>query len=270
MVYEIDSLTSAGNGLWNEDGLLLSKNIIGVIDGETPIRKIEYKGYNTLTEWMVDNFIEKFNKMDSSKKEYKKICRNIIDEFKKDSFISNLNVHDKPCFTSATVTFRSNEILCQVLCDSYIHIQKMDGDIIKITDSRHDLFSDKTVVAANESKIGSEERLSRQKLENRKMMNLKGGYWTVAFVGDFENEFIEEKFELKDVKRILICTDGFARLYEEFSLLSVEEILSGESSLDESLKILRDYENENYLNENYPCVKKSDDATAVLLQFSVD
>ena len=43
MDYRIEYLEDSGNGIWNEDRLLVSDDIIGVIDGATPIHKLQYK-----------------------------------------------------------------------------------------------------------------------------------------------------------------------------------------------------------------------------------
>ena len=102
---------------------------------------------------------------------------------------------------------------------------------------------------------------------NRKMMNVKGGYWVVGFKGEFEKEFVDESFPLADIKKILICTDGFGRIMKEFALTTINQIFESNISLSKLLEMLRDYEDKNYGDEQFPCVKKSDDATAVMMSF---
>ena len=34
MEYKVDSIISSGNGIWNEDALIFSHSIFGVIDGK--------------------------------------------------------------------------------------------------------------------------------------------------------------------------------------------------------------------------------------------
>lgn len=270
MDYKVDSIISSGNGIWNEDALIYSQNIFGVIDGATPIHNLKYQGYNTLAEWMVKNFVNNFDELYAQNVDYKSICRNFIECMGKDEYIKGLEDYDKPCFTSATVTFLFDKIKCEVLGDSYIYVKKKNGDLVKITDDRVDFYAGKTVDVTREAKINNfdiEEAIEKQKIENRKMMNVKGGYWVVAFKGEFETEFVEEEFLIDDIDKILICTDGFQRLQEEFSLLDMKQIMDGFVSLNEALNTLRNFENKNFLEKGYPCVKKSDDAAAILISF---
>lgn len=272
MEYKISSIISSGNGIWNEDRLLISEKIIGVIDGATPIHKMKYMEYHTLAEWMVDNFEKKFNDIViKGENSYKQICRQFIHEMGEDRFIKSLEDYDKPCFTSATVTILDDKIKCEIIGDSFIYIQNKSGKLIQLTDKRVDKYSGRTVEVTNKARCNDldiETAVEKQKMKNRKMMNVKGGYWVVAFNGYFEDEFIEEYFPINDINRILICTDGFERLQQEFSLISFEQILNDEISLDTATDLLRDYENNNYLKDDYPCVKKSDDSAAILLYFN--
>ena len=269
MEYKVDSIISSGNGIWNEDALICSHSIFGVIDGVTPVHNLKYQGYNTLTEWMVKNFLHKFDELYILDADYKYICKNFIERMGKDKYIAGLEEYDKPCFTSATVTILNDKIKCEVLGDSYIHIKKKNGDLVEITDDRVDLYAGKTVDVIENAKINNsntEEAIKNQKIENQKMMNVKGGYWVVAFKGNFESEFIVAEFPIKDIDKILICTDGFQRLQKEFSLLDMKQILDGDISLEDALSMLRNFENANFLKKGYPCVKKSDDAAAIMIK----
>lgn len=271
MEYRIEYLEDSGNGIWNEDRLLMSDNIIGVIDGATPIHKLPYKNYYTIAEWMVDSFVEKFkcysNKLAHG---YKSVCKEIVNELGEDIYINGLQEFDKPCFTSATVSINGMQIECEVIGDCYIYVYLKDGRIVEITDDRVDLYAQKTVKITNEARElnGDVERaIEHQKIENRKMMNVKGGYWVVGFRGEFEKEFVEKNFPLADIKKILICTDGFGRLMKEFALTTINQIFDSNVSLSTLLEMLRDYEEKNYGDEQFPCVKKSDDVAAVMMLF---
>lgn len=270
MDYKIDYIIDSGNDKWNEDRLLLSSNIIGVIDGATPIHKFPYKKYSTVAEWLVDSFVEKFKKKsDKNECDYKKICKEIMVDLSDD--VKKLNLFDKPCFTSATVTISESKLKCEVIGDSYIYIYKKNGKVIKISDDRINFYAQKTVNIANKVKSYNgnvRQAIEYQKIENRRMMNVKSGYWVVAFDGAFENEFIENDFMLNEISKILICTDGFNRIVNEFSILNIYDFFESKISLNESLGMLREYENENYKNHNFPCAKKSDDATAVMILFN--
>ena len=98
-------------------------------------------------------------------------------------------------------------------------------------------------------------------------MNVNGGYWVIGFEGDFENQFVEITYNECEISKILICTDGFERLMNEFSLIDIAHLFSEEILLNDAISILRGYEEAHYNSNNYPCVKKSDDATAIMISF---
>ena len=269
--YKTECIDSAGNGIWNEDRMLIRNNLIGVIDGATPIHNFRYMGCSTMAEWLVDNFEKEILAIPQEIEiDYKVVSKNIIKQLGKDDFVSNLKSYDKPCFTSATVTFKNDNVLCQVIGDSYIYILKKNGEIIRLTDSRVDLYSTKTVKAVLQAKADNnnvENVIEKQKIENRKRMNVEGGYWVIGFEGEFEKEFVELSYKKNDISKILICTDGFERLMKEFSLIDIKYLFSKKILLNEAMLLLRDYEEENWIKDNYPCVKKSDDATAIMISF---
>ena len=269
--YKTECIESAGNGIWNEDRILIRNNLIGVIDGATPIHNFKYRGYSTMAEWLVDNFEKKILAIPQEKEiDYKIVSKNIIKQLEKDDFVSNLKNYDKPCFTSATLTLKNDNVLCQVIGDSYIYIQKKNGDIIELTDNRVDLYAAKTVKAVLQAKADKDNVanvIEKQKIENRKRMNGEGGYWVIGFEGEFENEFLEMSYKENEISKILICSDGFERLMKEFSLIDVKHLFSRKILLNEAMLLLRHYEEENWIKDNYPCVKKSDDATAIMISF---
>ena len=273
MKYKTECVTNAGNGKWNEDRLFIKDNLIGVIDGATPIHNFSYNGYSTIAEWMVDSFTKNITTIPQDAYiDYKLICREIIDKLGNESYIKELASYDKPCFTSATVSFARQTLLCQVIGDSYVYVQKKNGDIICHTDSRVDFYAAKTVNSVIHAKIEKGDipsTIEKQKIENRSWMNVKGGYWVVGFEGNFENEFIEVTYGREEVSNIFICTDGFARLMNEFELIEIADLINRKISLNEAIKLLRYYEERNSDKENFPCVKKSDDATAVMISFDI-
>lgn len=264
-----ESVESQGNGRWSEDRLLVSDRIIGVVDGATPICGRRFCGYSTQAEWLVDCFAKGFERRAAQgETDYPDIAGKVLEELADSEALKELEEADRPSFTSATVTLKDGALLCQVLGDSAIYVRCRDGRISRITDDRVDAFSSRTTEAVERARAAGEnpeEAAKRQKLENIRRRNTAEGYWVVGFDGDFRKEFVQCEFPVAEVEQILVCTDGFERIFREFALLTPEEFFKRKISLQEGLRMLRVHEEKNHGSADYPCVKKSDDAAAVLL-----
>ena len=263
-----DSVTSSGNGIWNEDALLYSSRLIGVLDGATPINSWNIAGYNSSAEWLVSEFVARFNSSPIINCDFGCFCQKMINELSA-SLEPSWKDYDKPCFVSATASYISeNTIQIEIIGDCSIYVKYTDGRTELFTDNRIDTYANKTLysaVYARNRNVNVDEEIKKQKIKNREMMNIKGGYWVVGFRGCFTNEFVKKSINISDTDSLLICTDGFARAFKEFKIVNVDSVLSRKIRLADVLNILRRFEDTHYKDNDYPCVKKSDDASAILL-----
>ena len=95
----------------------------------------------------------------------------------------------------------------------------------------------------------------------RQVMNTPEGFWTVALKGSFEDEFVERIYDVDNVKRCLVFSDGFERVFLH-ELVSIEDVLNRNVSLSSALKVLRKWER----NATNLDVKQHDDACAILIE----
>lgn len=143
-------------------------------------------------------------------------------------------------------------------------IEKADGTIEIVTDNRIRRFSDVTKAMRNKAIACGEDpvkAVQEQMTKNRYVMNTPDGFWTVALKGYFEDEFVERIYDVDDVKRCLVFSDGFERVFLH-ELVSIEDILNRNVSLSSALKILRKWERK----ATHLDVKRHDDACAILIE----
>ena len=106
------------------------------------------------------------------------------------------------------------------------------------------------------------EAVREQMTKNRKVMNTKDGFWTVALRGEYQEEFLKCQYKKGLAKRCLLFSDGFERVFEH-SLYSYRDILNQKVSLTDTTKYLRDWE-DKAVNLD---VKRHDDVSAILVEF---
>lgn len=104
--------------------------------------------------------------------------------------------------------------------------------------------------------------VAAQMTKNREKMNVEGGFWTVALDGSYETEFLTRTYDMRQLKRCLLFSDGFERLFIH-DIVKVKDILTQRVTLDSALKKLREYESKGLVSE----VKPHDDAVALLVSF---
>lgn len=260
----LDSIIDFPNKKWGEDRLFVSKYQAGVIDGSSPINIIPVQGYQSQAEWLSDNLSRGLSEDSTTKLPI--ACKTITDDLKayNSSIIEQFNEYNSPCAVIAGVQTVENELYGYVLGDCTLSIQLKTGEIKSYTDKRINYYSNLTKELKNKALLSGEdskEAVKRQMTENRKSMNIEGGFWTVAFKGEFQDQFVECHYKAEEVKRILLFSDGFERGFIN-SLYSIHEVMAGEISLSRSLSILRDWENSVTGAE----VKKHDDVSAVLIE----
>ena len=90
-------------------------------------------------------------------------------------------------------------------------------------------------------------------------MNQPDGYWTVSYLGKFEEEYSSFQCAEAEVEAILLCSDGFDRMFS-LGLTAPMDLLTQKYSLKKALSELRDMEQS--IDQD---VKKHDDASAILL-----
>ena len=261
----IDSILDFPKGDWGEDRLFIGDKSIGVIDGATPISATPLKGYHSQAEWLADKLAKGLKTCPFVFIPHACMC--ITDSLCEDEDFLNLNLtkENYPSATFAGISQFYERITAFVLSDCVVVFEMNDGTLEVVTDNRIKKFSSKTIeVRKRALELGKDvtKAVKTQMTANRQAMNTRGGFWTVSLYGSYWKEFAHKSFNVSELKRCLIMSDGFERVFSN-RLVSFQDVLSGKVSLSSALKTLRDWEDSNESSE----VKRHDDATAILVEF---
>jgi Protein phosphatase 2C len=115
--------------------------------------------------------------------------------------------------------------------------------------------------------LSARAKLKPRSDEGRRRMNRPGGYGVLSIDMAPADLIHREAIPLDSGTRVLLATDGFARLYEVFSAYSEETLLNAafEKGLPALIRELRALENSDAACEKAPRIKPRDDATAILV-----
>lgn len=261
----IDRILDFPSADWGEDRIFICEYSAGVIDGASPISIVPVGGYSSQAEWLADNLSKEFKQRDSINPP--NLCEYVTESLRNSSDFTSADLakENLPCATFGGISCYLNKVTGFVLSDCTVIFERNDGILEVLSDNRIKKFSDKTKEVrklALERGEDITEAVKQQMTSNRQAMNTKGGFWTVSLYGSYRNEFVSKSFHVDDLKRCLIMSDGFERVFSA-KLLSFQDVLSGRVSLKSALNILRDWENSNESSE----VKRHDDASAILVEF---
>lgn len=171
-----------------------------------------------------------------------------------------------PCAVFAGIEEKDGNVYGYVLGDCTLVVEFTDSEEIQvITDNRIRHFSNLTKEKKNKALAegrGYMEAVREQMTKNRAVMNTKEGFWTIALRGEYQEEFLKCQYKKDSIKRCLLFSDGFERIFEH-SLYSYRDILNQKVSLADATKRLRDWENKASGLD----VKKHDDVSAILVEF---
>lgn len=254
------------NDGWGEDRLLTAGDLACVIDGATSITRAPYGGFHSNAEWMAETLARHVARCAPDGRSHPQVCREMVDQTAhiRGAFDAE---HDLPCLTTAAVRREGELLKCWVLGDCSVYLLLEDGSVRHVTDRRIAGFYSRTLKAQEDARRrGGDvaEAVRQQRLRNKASMNRPEGYWTVAYIGDFEHYFVAETVAANRVRGALLCTDGFDRLFD-FGLAEPGALLEGKLSLQQALALLRGAEKAREDAQNIN-VKRHDDVAAILLE----
>lgn len=181
-----------------------------------------------------------------------------------------------PSCAIGIVTLGEEWIECAILGDITIVVQG-EGFTHVLTDQRIEPFEQESIQAL-QGALGrgcSYEqawqvvqpvlRRHRQELRNR-----PGGYWLIADDPEAGRYAVVERIPVEGIRRLLLATDGFARVVRPFGVTpSWEDLVKGSaasSGLAHIVERLRNLEASDPECRTYPRLKVSDDVGALLLE----
>ncbi|WP_112137181.1 hypothetical protein [Glycomyces dulcitolivorans] len=149
----------------------------------------------------------------------------------------------------------------------------LESDKLAIITDSHDHIAAEEQAEADQYLIGDPrkvEAMRKMKVAQLSRKNVPGGYWVAGSDPKVVEHAITGEMELASLRRALLLTDGAARLAALFELASYEELLelATGSGPQEVLARVRAAEKSDPQGARWPRNKQSDDASAVLCQFT--
>ena len=264
----LDSIIDFPNRSWGEDRVFVGNDRAGVIDGSSPINVVPLEEYHSQAEWLADNLSKRLSRNKHNNLNLPNACKVITDNLKKNNqnILSQLNDANSPCTVFAGIEEKDGFVYGYVLGDCTLVVEFSDSkDIQVITDNRIRHFSNLTKEKKNKALAEGrdyKEAVRKQMTKNRQAMNTKNGFWTIALRGEYQKEFLQYQYKKDSIRRCLLFSDGFERVFEH-SLYSYRDILNQKVSLADATKYLRDWE-DKAVNLD---VKRHDDVSAILVEF---
>lgn len=268
MLKRLDSVVEPGGRDYTEDLLFAREELCFVADGASPVADSPFLGYPSIACWLVETFGGCFGRCCDPALPVPRQVKECMDRIVEAWPLERVDAHLRPSFTLSSVRQADGRLYLDAIGDSAIYLLAHDGRIERFYDERVAPFAARTIAVAQAVRrcAADAAQLLRQRHENLERRNRPGGYWVVGYEPGYECEFRSECRDAAAVDRILICSDGFDRLFAEFALAAPREVLTGALPLREALLALRGYECRHGDEAEYPCVKRHDDATALLLR----
>lgn len=262
----LDKISSPGKE-YNEDLLLNIENeVYAVLDGASPITSRPIQEYSSQAQWLVHAISGRLSLQDIRTYGFPYATQICMNTLKKEYPFIDASPYDRPSCTIGAVLIKNHVLESYLLGDCSIYIQHHSGHVEHIYDNRIDVFSQKTLFQKKQGRLNPLENIKRQKQLNDKFRNTEEGFWVIGYTGCFATQYICRQWDISNIARVLICSDGYSRLFREFELISPIEILSQGMSLQQGREILRQYEVQYGDIHSFPCVKTHDDASAILLE----
>lgn len=270
--YVEEYIESSGNGKWCEDKVLISQYVIGIVDGATPIDSVVIDNNQTQTCWFVNEFANGFIKQTmGAENSIDYLCEQILSQIDR-SKIKDTKDYNKPSCVAAFLQLVNKTLLTiSILGDCHVYVCLKDGSILHYSDNRIDAFSEATRATSLQHYKNEHERIDairKQRINNRKCLNQKNGYFALTLDDNWKGSFFEKRISLSCISEVLLCTDGFARLFTEYKLMSPNEFFLNRLSLVDCVGLIRNFEKKSSYNAGY--VKKQDDASALLINTKLE
>ena len=262
-----DSMLYRSNRTWGEDRLFFGRNCCGVIDGATPIDRLPFGGYMSQAEWLADR-LKAYLEDRETITDFPVACSDFMRSMEERGVFRGISrKYNYPAATIAAAVEKDGTLSGYVLGDSGILVFLKDRETRFFSDSRVSAFSGLTLEAMNRAAANGEETekaVRKQKIRNRRKMNTKNGFWTVAPVGDFTGEFLTFTVPAEEVEACILFTDGLEQACDLCDI-RLETLRDMEQPSREIIRGIRNLEDSGSAkSDRY--VKKIDDVGFIVLK----
>lgn len=266
---------------FNEDIYGLTNKSAFVIDGASALTERSFTSGNNDVNWMVNWWKEfLYKNLDDTSSSIQSILKHGVREFNSDygKFVNieTLLPHERLSAGIAIVRKKENVLESYVLGDVEISVEDKYSKCIIVTDTALKGL-DAEVVALMKSNRGRENQLTFKGftdeeldilIRNRSKMNTKDGYYILGHSEEAIDKGIYQEFQIKDVARCLLSTDGIVPLNIKYTRENLFERIKA-IGVRNIIRELRGLEELDLEKRAIGRLKTHDDATVIYLDFSL-
>lgn len=245
---------------YNEDCLAISSNLFCVIDGATFLKNKDNRT-KTETSKMVKDLSKMLKKYKGDGEELKNYIYKCSKELSK-------KYDDTNSCGFSLAYFYLDKIYIYYLGDCECLIKNKDDEIITIYDDSLSKLDDyaisKMIEISKKENISIKEARSKINdilIENRNKKNKKNGYSIFEASVNPTFEIYKKVINKKDVKEILLSTDGYQAIYKVYRLIKKEDIFT--LDLKDGYNRIKEVSFLDKMMNKYPRFKVIDDISAV-------
>jgi serine/threonine protein phosphatase PrpC len=259
----------------------MTANSYWVIDGASSLNKVNYIDDKGDVVW-VANWWSRYlkEKIDSLQKTLQQILVEGINELNLEIAdkvdVQSLSKLDRASCTIGLVRINAEKVECFVLGDVEILVLEASGKLNVLTDASIEGMDQQVMemMASNPNRENEIEfnAYTAQELallrKNRLTMNTKEGYAILEHDPTAIARGLYKEYALKNVKDILMGSDGFTIVYNKYHQINREDMIavSKKEGIRNVVDMLRKIEKNDQRMTQYKRLRCHDDATAILLE----
>lgn len=271
---KVDCITNSYKD-YNEDGYGCTENSFWVLDGASALNKHNFTDAENDVYWVVNWWSEYLKThIDDPKKSIAAIIEKGVmalnvafSEFVQLDTLSSLDVVS---LGISVVRLTDDHLEYFVLGDVEINIKLKTAAFLSYTDTSIKAL-DQKVIDAMTSDSSRNDRIvfkgfTQGELDllktNRSKMNTEEGYYILAHEQYVPQHGIQGTIERRDIEAVMLFSDGFAQLYNTFTLAELFEETE-KKGLEKVVSNLRRQEKDDGARQRFQRLKQHDDVTAI-------
>jgi serine/threonine protein phosphatase PrpC len=271
--HPLGAVTAAAESMNEDDYGTAGSYAAWVIDGGTSTTKRLVDGRSPAA-WLANTLSAELTGLRHT--DLREALRNAIDATREkyERLVPLNDIQPPPSAAISLVGISGNELKVLSLGDVSVAILDKATSSTKVLHGGKRTLTEKslerTYTQDLENGVPSKEARERALavVDERRMarMNRPGGYWIAGLEPKAADHAVEKSLQLEAGDRILIASDGFM-VAEEYGVVPHwSEVLLGKKGLSDILREVRSVEEQDPEGRTYARLKKSDDATALLLE----
>ncbi len=265
---------------WNEDCFFVNENFGFVLDGATGLTKEKYTNEDSDAKWFSNEwkqYLEKhLNNFNLSISEIVKKGINVIKQ-KYLKFAKQNEVVDFPSSTVAIFRIKGEDVEFFVLGDSPLIVQTKFKNAFAISSPDIELIDFVNLSKIKEYSLKHKIDFNKARQEfpdciNHQILlkNIVGGYHILSDSVEAINYAIQGKMPKYLINKIIVCSDGFAQIFELFKKYDLEKMcnkINCYNDIEKMFKTLCKLQNRDKGCNKFLRTKLRDDSTLIAYIF---